>query len=154
MSLSLRDNHPTAGFSLVEMLVAVTIIGIAIAITLPKINRITTQSKVQRGIQALQLEVEQAFAIAARNRAPVAIRWNSPTMQLQVTNLAGNTVYRRAGLGTGAGYGFSSSEVSVSRSTLVVFPNGHAEDTLAITLSRNGFSKMMRVSKSGMVRLK
>jgi type II secretion system protein H len=143
----------TPGFTLVELLVVVTLMGIAGALSLPKINRISNENKVQRAAQALGLDVQQAFAIAGRNRAPVSIRWVSGTMQLQVTNLTG-TVYRRTGLGTGAGYGLTSSEVTVSKSTLVVFPNGLAEDTLKITLTRNGYTRTVRVSKSGMVRVK
>jgi prepilin-type N-terminal cleavage/methylation domain-containing protein len=141
------------GFSLVEVLVVVTILGIAAAISIPKIARITTQNRVQRAAFALSSDVQQAFAIAGRNRAPVRLAWSSAKMQLQVTNLAGSTVYRRTGLGTGAGYGFTSSEVSMTPTSLVVFPTGLAADTLVIALSKGGFSKTIRVSRAGMVRL-
>jgi type II secretion system protein H len=144
----------TRGFSLVEVLVVVTLIGIATALSLPKINKITNETKIQRAAQALQSEVQQAFAIAGRNRVPVRLVWSSSTMQLQVTNLAGTTVYRRAGLGAGAGYGLSSSEVTVTPATLVVFPSGLAQDSLVIALSRKGYTKTIRVSRAGMVRLK
>jgi type II secretion system protein H len=144
----------TRGFSLVEVLVVVTLIGIATALAVPRINKITNETKIQRAAQALQSEVQQAFAIAGRNRVPVKLAWSSAAMQLQVTNMAGTIVYRRAGLGAGAGYGLSSSEVTVTPSTLVVFPSGLAQDTLVIALSRKGYSKTLRVSRSGMVRLK
>jgi type II secretion system protein H len=144
----------TRGFSLVEVLVVVTLIGIATALAVPRINKITNETKIQRAAQALQSEVQQAFAIAGRNRVPVKLAWSSATMQLQVTNLAGTTVFRRAGLGAGAGYGLLASEVTVTPATLVVFPSGLAQDTLVIALSRNGYSRTLRVSRSGMVRLK
>ena len=141
------------GFSLVELLVAVTIIGIAAGLSLPKIAKIQNQSKVQRATRAVSYDIQQAFAIAGRNRAPVKLTWSSSTMQLQLTNMAGSTVYRRTGLGTGGGYGFSSSEVSVTPGTLVVFPSGLAADTLVFQVTRSGYSKKVRVSRSGMVRL-
>jgi hypothetical protein len=133
-------------------MVAMTIIGIAVALTIPKIANIDSQTKVQRAVQAMRMETQQAFAIAGRNRAPITLRWISGTMQFQSTNLANTTVYRRLSLGNGSGYGFSSSEITVYPTVLTVFPNGLAADTLFIKVSRKGFSQMVRLSRSGMVK--
>jgi prepilin-type N-terminal cleavage/methylation domain-containing protein len=151
---SLRHNlRPTAGgFSIVELLVVVTVIGIAAGFSIPKINRMQNESKVQRAVRALQQDVQQAYAIAGRNRSPVRLTWHSASMQLQLTNIGGTAVYRRTGLGQGS-YGFSSSEVAVVPNSLVIFPTGLAGDSLVITITRNSYSKRVRVSKSGMVRL-
>lgn len=152
-SLRRPARRAVSGFSLVELLVAVTIIGLAAGLSIPKIAKMQNQTKVHRATRAVSQDVQQAFAIAGRNRAPVKLVWSSSTMQLQVTNMAGNTVYRRLGMGTGGGYGFSSSEVTVTPSTVIVFPNGLASDTLVFQVTRSTFSKKVRVSKSGMVRL-
>ncbi|MEX2179326.1 MAG: prepilin-type N-terminal cleavage/methylation domain-containing protein [Gemmatimonadaceae bacterium] len=140
------------GFSLIEILVVVILIGVGTALTLPKISSITNQTKVRRAAQALQMEVQQAFAIAGRNRTPVTLRWNSTTMQMQITDLAGNRVYRRTGFGRGNEYGFTAGEVTVSPVTLTVFPGGLANDSLVIAVSRRGYSRTVRVSRSGMLR--
>ena len=141
------------GFSLIEVLLVLTLIGIAAAISLPKVSSITSQNRIQRAAQALQLEVQQAYAISGRNRAPVKLAWNSSTLQVQTTNLAGSTIYRTLSLGAGGGYGLISSEISVAPATLTVFPNGLANDTLVFSLQRNGYSRRLWVSKSGMVRV-
>lgn len=141
------------GFSLTELLVAVTIVGIAAGMSIPRIGKAINQTKIQRAAQALSVEVRQAFAISGRNRKPVKIRWNSSSLQLQVTDLTGTVTYRKAGLGNGSGYGLASSEVSVTPTTLIVFPNGLAADTLLIALTRQGYSRKIRVSRAGMVRL-
>lgn len=141
------------GFTLLEIAVALVLVGVAAALALPRIATITNENKIQRATQALQLEVQQAFALAGRNRNPVKLQWNSGSMQLQITNLAGTMIYRRAGLGTGAGYGLTSKEVTVTPSSLTVFPNGLAADSLVIALKRNGYAKTLRVSRSGMVRV-
>jgi len=140
------------GFSLVEILVALTLVGIAAAMAIPRASKVINQTKVQRAAQALQVEVQQAFAIAGRNRAPVSIRWNAATTQLRVTDLTGNIVYRRLGIGTGGGYGLTSSEVTVAPTSLTVFPNGLAADTLVISLARTGYSRRIWVSRSGIVK--
>jgi len=142
-----------AGFSLVELVVVVTLAGIAAAFGIPKLNTIANQAKIQRAAHALQLEVQQAYAIAARNRAPVKLVWNGGAMQLRLTNFSGTLVYRRIGLGQGASYGLQSSEVSMTPPMLVVFPNGLANDSLRISLSRRGYTKTLRVSRSGLMRL-
>ena len=140
-------------FSLLEVLVVMTLIGVAAALSIPKVNRIVSQTKIQRAAQALQLEVQQAFAIAGRNRAPVKLTFNSASMQVRTTNLAGSTVYRRLGLGAGAGYNLTASEITVAPTTLTVFPNGLADDTLVFSLARSGYTRRVWVSKSGMVRV-
>jgi prepilin-type N-terminal cleavage/methylation domain-containing protein len=142
------------GFSLTEILVALTLVGIAAALSVPRVGRVINQTKVQRAAQALQIEVQQAFAIAGRNRAPVNIRWDAATTQLRVTNLAGTTIYRRLGVGSGGGYGLTASEVTVAPTSLTVFPTGLAADTLVINVARTGYSRRIWVSRSGIVKLK
>jgi type II secretory pathway pseudopilin PulG len=138
----------------VEILVALTLVGIAAALSIPRAATVINQTKVQRAAQALQIEVQQAFAIAGRNRAPVRIRWDAATTQLRVTDLAGTTVYRRLGVGSGGGYGLTSSEVTVAPTSVTVFPNGLAADTLVINVARTGYSRRIWLSRSGIVKVK
>ena len=150
-SSSPRRNPPRKAFSLVEVLVALTIIGIAAALAVPKMNDIANQNRVHRAAQGLQLEAQQAFAIAGRNRRPVTLRWNSSTAELQVTSLDGATVFRRTSL---KGYGLKASEATVTPSILAVFPNGIAADSLTIRIARGEHLKSVHVSRAGMVRVK
>jgi prepilin-type N-terminal cleavage/methylation domain-containing protein len=141
------------GFTLIEVAVALTLVGIAAALAIPRIATITNESRIQRAAQALQQEVQQAFAIAGRNRNPVKLLWNSGTMQLQVTNLSGTVVYRRAGLGSESGYALTPENVTVTPQSLTVFPNGLAADSLVISLNKRGYGKTIRISRSGLVRV-
>lgn len=142
---------PRAAFSLVELMVALAIIGIAAALGLPRIADVANQNRVSRGAQALQIEVQQAFAIAGRNRTPVRLRWDAASVEMQITNLAGNTIFRRASL---RGYGLGATDVSSSPAVLTVFPNGIAADSLVIRLSRAGHLRSVHVSRAGMIRIK
>ena len=121
--------------------------------TVPKISSINTQNKVQRAANVLQTEVQQAFAIAGRNRQPIQFLWSSAALELQVTNRAKTVIYRKTGLGIGSTFNFAATEVTVYPTTLTVFPNGLASDTLYMKVSKSGFSKTVRVSKSGMTRI-
>jgi len=140
-------------FTVLELVVVLTVVGVVAAITVPKISRINTQNKVQRAANLLQIEAQQAFAIAGRNRRPVKFIWNSASLQVRVTNRAADTIYRKSGLGIGSSFNLTTSEVTVYPTTLTVFPNGMASDTLYMKVSKSGFSKTVRVSKSGMTRI-
>jgi type II secretory pathway pseudopilin PulG len=135
----------------VEVIVALTIVGILAAISVPKMYAIGNQNRVHRASQGMQVEAQQAFAVAARNRAPVTLRWNSATAELQLTDLAGTTVYRRRAV---TGYGLLASEVTVTPATFTVFPNGIAKDSLIISIARGTNQKSIHVSRAGMVRVK
>lgn len=121
------------------------------ATTIPRIGAVTNQTKVQRANQALQQDVQQAWAIAARNRAPTKMTFNRTSMQLQVTNLAGTTIYKRTSYGTGGQYGLTSSELIVAPLSVTVFPNGLANDTVGFSIARSNVTRKFWVSKSGMV---
>jgi Tfp pilus assembly protein FimT len=135
----------------VEVLVALTIVGILAAISVPKMYDIGNQNRVLRAAQGLQIEAQQAFAVAARNRAPVTLRWNSGTSEVQLTNLTNTTVYRRR---TMTGYGLLASEVSVTPTVFTVYPTGLARDSLIVTIARSPYSKSVHVSRAGLVRIK
>ena len=146
---SSRHSHP--GFSLVEVLVSLTLVGLVVGLAVPRMMKMSTQGRVQRAAQTMQAEVQQAFAIAGRNRTPVKLAWNSGSMQLRITNLAGTTTFRRAAVGTGV-FSLTSSDVTMTPATLTVFPNGMANDSLVITVQKSGFTRTVRIARSGMVR--
>jgi len=148
-----RATSRRLGFTFLEVVVVMSIIVSLTAVAMVQASRVITQNKVQRAAQMLQTDIQQAFAIAGRNRKPVILRWSSVLLELQVTNRAQTTVYRRSGVGAGAGFGLSEADVTVYPTTLTVFPNGLAADTMYIRLSRNGFTKVLRASRAGIVRL-
>jgi type II secretory pathway pseudopilin PulG len=132
-------------------LVVIMIVAVAMAATIPRIGAVTNQTKVQRANQALQQDVQQAWAIAARNRAPTKLTFSSSAMQLRVTNLAGTTIYKRTSYGTGGQYGFTSTELKMAPSSITVFPNGLANDTVGFSVTRSSYSRKFWVNKAGMV---
>jgi type II secretory pathway pseudopilin PulG len=132
-------------------LVVIMIIAVGMTATIPRIGAVTNQTKVQRATQALQQDVQQAWAIAARNRAPTKLVFSSASMQLQITNLAGTTIYKRTSYGTGGAYGLTATELRMAPTSITVFPNGLANDSVGFFLSRSNYSKKFWVSKSGMV---
>jgi len=147
LSLRLRSRR---GFSLLEITVAMVIVGLTSAASAGKVHDIMIQQRVARAATAMRNDLEGAFALAVRNRRPIRISWDATAMQLGVTDRAGTTAYRHTNVGRDA-YGLTSSAVSFSRSPVEVYPNGLANDTLTITLSTGGVTKRVRMSRAGLV---
>src|SRR6185295_9831963 len=98
-----------------------------------------------------------AYSLAGRNRRPVHIKYNSTTMILSVTNRAEDTTYKYTDLKSST-FGLKTSDVTFSKSTsLEVYPNGFANDTLSITISvtQNGslYKRRVRMSRAGLVKV-
>jgi len=69
-----------------------------------------------------------------------------------VTDRAQSTTYRSTPFGSR--YNLKSSDVSYYPSVLEVYPNGFASDTMLITLTSNGYTQRVRVTKGGTVQVK
>jgi prepilin-type N-terminal cleavage/methylation domain-containing protein len=140
------------GFSLLELMVVVVIMGVVGAMSAGRIHALIVQQRVTRAASVVQNDIETAFLTAGRNRRPVRIAWNSASMTLDVTDRAGTRVYRRTGLGRDP-YGLTPGAVSFSRSPIEIFPTGLANDSLVITFNLETVTKRVRVSRAGLVRV-
>jgi prepilin-type N-terminal cleavage/methylation domain-containing protein len=138
------------GFTILELLIVMMIACLVGGLSLGKIHNIMNQQRIIRAASVARTNIELAFALAARNRKPVRVSWDATNLQLDVTDRAGTTVFRRAGFGQP--YGLPANSVTFSRTALEVYPDGLANDTLLITLSANNVTKTVRVSRAGLVR--
>src|SRR6185436_17675025 len=66
----LRARH---GFSLMEMLIVVILIGIVMSVAGVRVSGMMTQQRVIRAASTIQTQMETAFALAGRNRVPMKI---------------------------------------------------------------------------------
>jgi prepilin-type N-terminal cleavage/methylation domain-containing protein len=139
-----------AGFTVLEMMVVLVIVGITTAMTAGRIQALMVQNRVQRAATAVQNDIEAAFAIASRDRRPIRISWNQATMQLNVTDRAGTTAFRRTTLGI-AGYGLRRTDVAFSSNPIEIYPNGLAQAADTITISKFSYTKRVVMSRSGLV---
>ena len=137
------------GFTVLELLIVMMIAIMIGGLSLGRIHNIMNQQRVNRAMSSVRTNVELAFAMAARNRKPVRISWDATNLQLDVTDRAGTTVFRRAGFGQT--YGLPSGSVSFSPSVLEVYPNGLANGSLVVTFSANNLVRSVTVSRAGLI---
>jgi prepilin-type N-terminal cleavage/methylation domain-containing protein len=145
-----------SGFTLIEMVVVVTVAGIALAMGVKRSQTYMAQQRVVRAASTIQGDIDAAWAIASRNRRPVRLSWNTSTLVFSVTSRDGATIYRSSPLGSRS-FGLTASEITFSSSPIEVFPSGLSSDTLLITIAatRQGqtMSRRVHVSRGGLVRI-
>jgi prepilin-type N-terminal cleavage/methylation domain-containing protein len=138
------------GFSILELITVIVVVGVLATISAGKVQEVMTQQRLYRASNIVQTNVEAAWALAARNRRPIRITWDSANRQMRVTDRGATTNFRRVSLGQDP-YGLRPGSVRFSKPTLEVFPDGLADDTLLITLSSTGLTKKVWVSRAGLV---
>lgn len=145
------------GFSLMEMLIVVILIGIVMSVAGVRVSGMMTQQRVIRAASTIQTQMETAFAMAGRNREPMKLTFSTSasSIMLKTTNRAGTVTY-----GTPVNLktlGLINGNVTASSSTIEVFPNGFASDTLSIKVlvTRGGatYQRIVRMSRAGLIKV-
>ena len=148
------DSHKYSrfGFSMVELIVIVAIIGIMAAIGGPAISRIIRHQRVNRATTLITSDLQNAFAVAARQREPVLIQADNANRSYQFIDRATGTVLRiRTFYGDTSEYRLSM--LNFSPATIDVFPNGISSAKLTVDLGNGDYTKQITASTAGFVRV-
>ncbi len=145
------------GFTLVELLIVLALIGIVASIAIRSVGDTMRRDRVVKSIAILSTDLEQAFAVAGRLRAPVRLLFDSTKRTFSVANRSDTTLkYRTRQFATGD---LALDYMSVSRNTLDIMPSGLSTDTLSLRIgiySKNGttYDRTIRMTRGGLVRVK
>jgi Tfp pilus assembly protein FimT len=137
---------------MIELLVVLMLGGVMATLSIGKVHKLMTQQRVVHAATAIQNDLEAAFQIAGRNRKPVQIVWTPGAQQFSIMDRSGSMFYRKINLSQQA-YGFDANTVTASQLRTTVFPNGLAESDLLITISSNGVTKRLHMSRAGLVNI-
>jgi len=142
------------GFTIVEMFVVLVIGLIVGSLSMGQFSAYLARERVARATEGIANDIRAAFAIPGRIRRPVRIRIDTAAMMLLVTDRSQSTTYRKTAFGSR--YNLLGKNVTYYPSTAPyeIYPYGLASDTMLVTLTSNGLSKSIRVSKGGMVQVK
>jgi len=148
----MRLAHPITrsrrGFTLIEVLIVVTIVGILLGTALPGLGRTVTQDRVRRAGSVVHGMLEEATRLAQRRGAPVTITISSGA--LRVTERGSGTVLKRRSFG--AGQDISASLAINPSGGITIFPNGRGSATLTLTLTGGGETVTVTRTTTGIVR--
>lgn len=142
------------GFTLVEMLLVIVMIGLLAAMLMPKVSKITTHAKLNEAASVVAGDMEQAVGLAARLRKPVVISYVSGgkyTVRDRATS-PGDTLRLSRDLGLKGDQG--AYVIAFTPSAVTVYPNGLVSPALLVRLTTlDNFSRHVTVSPAGLVRL-
>lgn len=142
------------GFTIVELFTVLVMMGVVAGLSISGFSSLLAHERVSKAAVGMADDLRMAFAVPGRIRRPVRIWCDTAHMQMLVTDRAQRTTYRKTTFGSR--YNLKSSNVRYypSSAWIEIYPNGFASDTMVITLSSNGYTKSLKVSKGGMVQVR
>jgi len=146
-------NSSLPGFTIFELLIVVGILGILATMTGPAMSRIVRHNRVNRAATVIASDLQNAFAVAARQREPVRIQADAASRSYQFVDRKSGAVLRiRTFYGDTSEYRLSS--LVFNPTTIDVFPNGVSSAPVNIDLANGDYSKKISVSTAGFIRVK
>jgi prepilin-type N-terminal cleavage/methylation domain-containing protein len=141
------------GFSIFELIAVVAILGVLAAIAGPAMSRIVRHQRVNRAATVIASDLQNAFAVAARQRQPVRIQADATTRSYQFVDRKTGAVLRiRTFYGDTSEYRLTS--LVFTPATIDVFPSGISSNAVTINLANGDYSKQITASTAGFVRIK
>jgi len=118
----------------------------------PAMSRIVRHQRVNRASMIIVSDIQNAFAVAARQREPVRVQADAASRSYQFVDRKTGAVLRiRAFYGDTSEYRLSS--LVFTPATFDVFPNGISSSPVIIDLANGDYSKRITASTAGFVRL-
>jgi type IV fimbrial biogenesis protein FimT len=140
------------GFSIIELIAIVSILGIMASVAGPAMSRIVRHQRVNRATTLIAADLQNAFATAARQRQPVRIQADNVNRSyIFVDRLTGATLRMRSFYGDTSEYKLST--LTFTPATIDVFPDGISSARLTVDLANGDYSKQITASSAGFVRI-
>ena len=148
-----RPDHKSIrhGFSIFELLVVVVIMGALAAMVAPAISTIVRHQRVNWSATVIAADLQNAFAVAARQRQPVRIQADANTRSYQFVDRKTGAVLRiRTFYGDTSEYRLT--KLVFTPATIDVFPSGISSSALVIDMANGDYTKQIRASTAGFIR--
>jgi type II secretory pathway pseudopilin PulG len=150
------NNHKSRssrwGFTTIELIIIVTIIGVLAGIAGPATSRIVRHSRTNRAATVIAADLQNAFAVAARQRQPVRINADAATKSYQFTDRATGKVLRiRSFYGDTSEYRLSMLVFNPAQ--IDVFPSGVSSAPVVVDLANGDYARKITASTTGFIRV-
>ena len=142
---------------MIEMLVVFGVFGAVMMMSVRSVGDTLRRDRVAKIAAIVGSDVEQAFAIAARQRQPVRMSFSRVNKTFTIVDRNTQTlVYKKRAFTSAGQYGLDS--IQANHDNIDIMPNGLATDSLHLDLfikSTGGkwYSKTVWASKGGLVKV-
>jgi Tfp pilus assembly protein FimT len=138
--------------TVVELLLVIALIAILSLVAFPRVSQVMIRAQAINAVSVLANDLEYSVSLARRTRKPVRIACDCPNGIYTVSDRSsGTVVFRRRIGGTSGGLGLTS--LTLSPSTVDLFPSGVASAPLTVTVAAAGASRQVVMSSAGFVRV-
>lgn len=148
----LRQNYPPmrqrVGFSLIELLIVMTIVGLLLSIAVPRIGTQINSDRANRSASAILGMLDEASQLAARRRAPVTVTLASGTITV-ADRATGAALKRRS---FGPGNDLRGTVVFAPAAGVTIFPTGRANTALTVTVTGGSATASVTRTATGILR--
>ena len=130
----------------------VSIIGILAMMAGPAMSRIVRHQRANRAATVIAADLQNAFAVAARQRQPVRIQADAATRSYQFIDRKTNAVLRiRTFYGDTSEYRLT--KLVFTPATIDVFPSGISSSAVVVDLANGDYAKKISASTAGFIRV-
>lgn len=138
------------GFSAIELIIVMVIIGLMAAASMPRISRVVAEQRIRKLQDAVATDLERGWAYARREHKPIRITYNTSTYVLAITDRASGTVLYQNYIGRFDD--MSTTAVTFSPSGgITIFPPGLSDAAVTITLTNVSFTRTINATRAGLV---
>jgi Tfp pilus assembly protein FimT len=142
---------------MIELLIVFIVLALVVKISIRSVGDTLRRDRASKAASILGSDIEQAFAIAARQRMPVLMVLDRANRKFSIIDRGTTTkIYRQRSFAKTAEYGVDT--LYANRDTVVIMPNGLATNSwdLRLRISSSAgvaYTKSVSVSTGGMVRV-
>ena len=135
---------------MIEMLLVLIVVGLLVRLTVVKTSRIMRHERVNRAAQVVVQDLQNGFAMAGRQRAPVRLTFTPSTKTYVFSDRLSGTVYQTRIMDNRTEYQLSTMTPSVT--TVDILPNGIGSTAFTVTVGLGDYSKTVSASSAGFIR--
>lgn len=127
-----KPRSARSGFTIIEMLFVMVIIGVLGAIALPGYNAWERTTRIENAVRVVESDLRLATSLAVRQGTPVRLTFDADSDVLRVVDPSDGTELHRRALGSGSD--FSLQTVNVTPAVVSFYPNRSASAGLEVTI--------------------
>lgn len=147
-----RAHARRPGFSLLELLIVMVIIGIVVMMAAPSISGGLRQTHAQQASATIAQDLERGLAMAARTHRPVVVEVNTDSMVYHLVDRVTGDVYATQHMAPGRSE-FGLTSMTATSTSVHLLPNGTIDAPFQVTIQAGDSRSRIRVTRAGLIRV-
>lgn len=138
------------GFTIFEAVIVLLIVATIVGALTPSVSRQISHARVNRAANIVAADFLLAQSLAGRHHKPVRLTFSSTAKTTTVADPTSTTLLTRR---FGADSDFMLQTFSATTTSVLVLPSGMANTSVTVTVSSLGYTRQVRMTRAGQVRV-